>query len=107
MRGQVGRNSVGREFSVSFRYDEVKRGRGEGRWGFGEITGRGTGCVRGEWEDSREMCEGGIGIEGGFAGFRGLEESGGGGRKGIGREVCGDGCAMVMRMENACNRQDV
>ena len=53
------------------------------------------------------MCEGGIGIEGGFAGFRGLEESRGGGRKGIGREVCGDKCAMVMRMENACNRQDV
>ena len=30
VKEQVGRNSVGGEFSVSVRYDEIKRGRGEG-----------------------------------------------------------------------------
>ena len=37
--------------------------------GFGEITGRGTGCVRGEWEDLRVM------IIANLRGGRGLAES--------------------------------
>ena len=69
MREQVGRNSVGRGILRQF---PVRRGKARtrrGERGFGEITGRGTGCVRGEWEDSRETCESGIGIEGGLRDF--------------------------------------